>query len=111
MLKNRRQFIIIAISAVLAVASFVQMSTVVVAKDGGNQPRLEGVLVSMNSVARTAVVRLQNNTLRSISIPIAAKVERNGVRVSLAAFKANDRVQARYSATGATVVKFEGVGP
>ncbi len=111
MLKNRRQFIGLVVAMVVAVMGMLQSSSEALAKGGGNQPRIEGVLVSMNVASRTANVRLQNNTVRSVSIPAAAKVERNGVRVTLAAFKVNDRVQARYAADGVTVVKFEGVGP
>lgn len=76
---------------------------------GAKAPRLEGLLVSVSSPSVT--IRLQNGTTRTITLTAATKIERNGRTVSLAAFKAGDRVQARFNANGSAVIKFEGVGP
>ncbi|MEQ1828736.1 MAG: hypothetical protein ABL921_22425 [Pirellula sp.] len=76
---------------------------------GVREPRLEGTLVAVN--APMVSVRTRNGTVRIIAIPPTAKIERNDVRATLAAFKIGDRVQARFTLNGATVTKFEGVGP
>ncbi len=78
---------------------------------GSNAPRetrLEGTLVSTNLLASQAVVRIQGGRLVTVSVPASIKIERNGVRATLAAFKAGDRVQARFLNNATT--KFEGVG-
>ena len=77
--------------------------------NGAREPRLEGILVSVSSP--TVTIRLKNGTSRSITITGTTKIERNGRTASLAAFRTGDRVQARFTANGSAVVKFEGVGP
>ncbi len=52
--------------------------------------------------------RIQGGRLVTVSVPASIKIERNGVRATLAAFKAGDRVQARFLNNATT--KFEGVG-
>ncbi len=74
-------------------------------------PQVSGTLVAMNINARRATVRTQKNGNVIVSIPVAAKVERNGVHVGLKAFQAGDQVQAKFDAAGAIVMKFEAVGP
>ena len=111
MFQNRRGFLV----ALFAVATMFGMSMLQSQAfafgggGGGREPRVEGILVAVSG--NVVSVRTQNGVVRTLAIPAAAKVERNGVRVPLTAFKINDRVQARFTANGATVVKFEGVGP
>jgi hypothetical protein len=76
---------------------------------GVREPRLEGTLVSING--RVASVRVQGGVVRAIVVPTTAKIERNDRSAPLTAFRAGDRVQARFTPNGATVIKFEGVGP
>ena len=75
---------------------------------GAKAPRLEGLLASVSSPSVT--IRLQNVAMRTLTIVATTKIERNGRTASLAAFKSGDRVQARFTASGSSVVKFEGVG-
>ncbi len=109
MSQNRRKFFVGLFGALLALAGLVSFSSsLAIAKDPA--PRLEGRLTGINVPGRRVAVRLQNGTSRTLLIPAAAKVERNGIEVSLSAFKIGDAVQARFTVNGATVTKFEGVG-
>ncbi len=110
MSKSRRQFVTGLLGAGLAIAGLVSLAANVEAKDPP-QTRVEGRLAGKNVPARRMSVKLQNGTLRVLTIPATAKVERNGQTASLSAFKIDDRVQARLLVDGTTVIKFEGVGP
>lgn len=111
MSQDRRKFLVSVLGALLAIAGLFSFAAGnASAKGGGNQPRLEGTLVAKNVAARRMTVRLQGGATRVLVIPATAKVERNGVTASLNAFKIGDRVQARFTADGLTVIKFEGTG-
>lgn len=109
MIQNRRKFTMLLVALVAAVFSLGTVSKSY-ASGGGAQPRLEGVLVKPIGADRVASVRRTNGQIVTIYVPTTAKVERNGVKVQLNAFKKGDRVQARFTSDGATVIKFEGTG-
>ena len=110
MSNSRRKFLIGFFGAMLAFATLAGFATTRVEAKDPPQTRVEGKLAGVNVAARIVTVRLQNGTTRALTIPTTAKVERNGVRASLSAFKVNDSVQARLLVDGVTVIKFEGVG-
>ena len=111
MSNSRRNFLTSVFGALLAIAGLVSFAANQVEAKDPPQTRVEGTLAAKNVTARRMSVRLQNGTIRVLTIPAAAKIERNGVKVGLNAFKINDRVQARLLVDGVTVIKFEGVGP
>ncbi len=111
MFSSRRQFVI---TAIIAIASMVGIACRTAEAAKGPAPkevRVEGRLVSGDVTARTVVVRVSNGSLVTLTIPATAKVERNGRKATLVAFKVNDRVEARFAPGSTVVVKFEGVGP
>ncbi|MFO0923061.1 MAG: hypothetical protein U0905_11310 [Pirellulales bacterium] len=105
--QHRRSFLLALVALAVFLGSALTGGKVQAA--GGSDPRLEGVLVSM--AAPAVGIRTQAGVVRVIVIPTTAKIERNGVRTNLSAFKLGDRVQARFTSNGAVVTKFEGVGP
>lgn len=111
MSNSRRQFLTSVFGALLAIAGLASFATNQVEAKDPPQTRVEGTLAAKNVTARRVSVRLQNGTLRVLTIPATAIIQRNGVAVSLSAFKINDHVQARLLVDGVTVIKFEGVGP
>lgn len=110
MFQNRRKFSMILLALVASLFSLGTVSKLQAGGGGGSQPRLEGILVKPIDADRVASVRRTNGTVVTVYVPTTAKIERNGVTVQLNSFKANDRVQARFTADGSTVVKFEGTG-
>ncbi len=111
MFQKFRNVVLLAIVAAMFFGASQMTSPAFADRGGGGarEPRLEGTLVAVN--APMVSVRSRNGTVRIIAIPPTAKIERNDVRATLAAFKIGDRVQARFTLNGATVTKFEGVGP
>lgn len=106
MLSRRQSFFAILSAAMLGVLALT--ATPALAKSGG---RVEGNLVMVDASISNVVVATRGGNQVVLYIPGSAKVERNGARASLSAFKLGDRVQARLGTDGTTVVKFEGVGP
>lgn len=78
--------------------------------DGVRAGRVEGFAVRINVSTRLVVVELRNGGIRRLSVPTTAKVERNNVHATLAAFALGDFVQARLNASG-VVTKIEAAGP
>lgn len=109
MLRNRRTFSWMLLALFASLFSFTAMQSSEAARRP-REPRIEGVLSQTIGVDRIARVVLRNGQTVSLFIPATAKVERNNLQVGLSAFKAGDRVQARFTADGLTVIKFEGVG-
>lgn len=111
MSNSRRKFLAGVLGALLAIAGLASFAAEQLQAKDPPQTRVEGTLAGKNVAARRMSVRLQNGNLRVLSIPANAKIERNGVKVGLNAFKIDDRVQARLLVNGVTVIKFEGTGP
>lgn len=111
MSNGRRKFLTSVLGAMFAIASLASFAANQVQAKDPPQTRVEGTLNGKNVAQRKMAVRLQNGTIRLLVIPTTAKVERNGVKVGLNAFKIDDRVQARLLVDGVTVIKFEGTGP
>jgi len=73
--------------------------------------KVEGRLVSVNTATGTVSIQSGAQVVAVIA-NAQTKIERNGRRVTLAAFKAGDRVQAILAATGGSIAtKIEAVGP
>lgn len=81
------------------------------AASGKKEVRVEGRVASVDVAAGT--VTIQTRTIAVlVRINGATKIERNGVRRPLSAFKVGDRGQARFSdAAAAFASKVEAVGP
>jgi hypothetical protein len=74
-----------------------------------NEARVEGAVtaVTANSVTITTV----GGRSVTVGVTAATKVERNGFRVPLSAFRIGDRGQARFNAVTFVASKVEAVGP
>ena len=101
---------------VVAVGGFVAGSPgEVLARPGpgsgrGQAVRVEGVVAGVNLMTgQVAITTRAGVTLTVVVVP-DTKVERNGRRATLAAFKIGDRVQAEALASG-VAVKVEAIGP
>ena len=105
---QRRNFLTLAVVAIMTIVGLAAFD---VKPAQAKSPQVSGTLVAKNVAARKVTIHTQNNANVILTIPIAAKVERNGVHVSLSAFKTGDKVQAKYNAAGTVIIKFEGVGP
>lgn len=107
---NRRSLLVVAMTGLFAACMSLVSTSAAFAKGGVKEPRVEGTLASVNVVSSQVTITLQGGATRTLTIPATAKIERNGVPATLASFKKGDRVQARFTADGSTVVKFEGTG-
>lgn len=105
---QRRNFLTLAVAAIMTVFGVAAFD---VKPALAKAPQVSGSLVSMDVAARRATIHTQKDGNVTVRIPISAKVERNGVHVSLNAFKVGDKVQAKFDAAGTVIIKFEGVGP
>ena len=81
------------------------------AASGRRDVRVEGLVASVDVVAGTVTIQT-----RTVGVLVrtngATKIERNGVRRPLSAFKVGDRGQARFSDASAVFAsKVEAVGP
>lgn len=78
---------------------------------GGNQQvKVEGILTGGNAAAGQVVITTAGGANLTILVGPTTRVERNGVRVPLAAFQLGDRVQAVTNLAG-QASKIEAVGP
>ena len=107
-MSSRRSFLTLALAAIMTLVGFTAFD---VQKAQAKSPQVSGTLVALNVAARKATIQTQKNGNVVVSIPAAAKIERNNAHVTLAAFKIGDKVQAKYNAAGSVIIKFEGVGP
>lgn len=74
--------------------------------------RLEGTLVAVDLSASSVTVKVQSGVMVVVLTNANTKIERNGMRVTLAAFRLGDRVQARFANTsGNLAIKLEAAGP
>lgn len=79
---------------------------------GGGVPgelRVEGTVSAVDAAAGTVTITSGGVAVK-LTVNATTKIERNGVKVTLAAFKLGDRGQARYVAGGAAH-KVEATGP
>ena len=107
---NRKSFLVSCLTMVFAMsASLMIMSSEAYAKSAKNEVRLEGTLVAKNVAAGLLSIRKQGGAIVKVTVPASAKVERNDVHSTIAAFKIGDFVQTR--SVNGTVVKAEAVGP
>jgi hypothetical protein len=93
----------------LALALLVGSPSPAIADGGDGSVRIEGVVTGINLATGQVAIQNRAGTFVVIVVP-ATKVERNGMRVPLAAFRLGDRGQARTMANGVGV-KIEAVGP
>jgi hypothetical protein len=104
---------ILPVAVVVALAAVTLTPSAAVASGPGNggatETRVEGVVTSVNAAAGTLVITTQGGTAVTVTTTGSTKIERNGARATLAAFKAGDRGQARV--TGGVATKVEAVGP
>lgn len=109
MLKKIAVVVCMAMAAVVVVSAV--MPSVACAKETAKALKVEGRLVSVNTATDTVTIQSGAQVVAVIA-NAQTKIERNGRRVTLAAFKAGDRVQAVLAATGGSVAtKIEAVGP
>lgn len=103
-----------AVAVGMAMAGVVIVSSVmpnVASAKVAKSLKVEGRLVSVNTATGTVTVKSGTQVVAVIA-NAQTKIERNGRRVTLAAFKAGDRVQAILAATGGSIAtKIEAVGP
>lgn len=110
-MNQRRQFFIAFFGFCFALIG-IQSATPAAGGSGNNQEiRIEGTLVAINLPMSKVSIRTAQGAIVVVSIQAATKVERNGVRARLAAFKAGDRAQARIARASGLTTKFEAVGP
>lgn len=78
---------------------------------GGGQQQLkaQGIIVGVNPVTGQVAIALRNGQTIFVVAGPTTKIERNGVRVSLYAFKLGDRGQALFAPNGAAS-KIEAIG-
>jgi hypothetical protein len=108
MMIQRRNFLTLAMAAIMTIVGIAAFD----AKPAqAKSPQVEGRLVAKNVTTRQVTIRTQSGNNVVLTIPITAKIERNGVHTTLKAFKIGDFVQAKFDASGRVVIKFEGVGP
>jgi hypothetical protein len=104
---------ILPVAVVVALAAFTLTPSVAVASGpdngGSTETRVEGTVSSVNAASGTLVITTRGGTEVTVTTTSSTKIERNGVRVTLAAFKVGDRGQARVTAGLAT--KAEATGP
>jgi hypothetical protein len=72
--------------------------------------KIEGTIIAVNAGAGQVTFRFQNGTTRTVSLAAGAKVERNDLSTTLAAFKIGDHGEAILDATG-LALKIEAEGP
>jgi hypothetical protein len=72
--------------------------------------KLEGTVTAVNAGAGQVTIRLQNGTTRTVAQAAGAKVERNDLSTTLAAFKIGDRGEAIIGTNG-LALKVEAEGP
>lgn len=106
----RRLFVGFVVAGVLALGLVGPAAKDAYAK-GNKNLRVEGVAVSIDVNAGTVLVTTSQNGLVGVATGAQTKIERNGVKVTLAAFRIGDRVQARFQTGNAVAVKIEAVGP
>ncbi len=107
MFQIRRNFLVALCALFAMIVGFSAVAPEAQAK--GKPIQLQGILVGVNANTSTVVVR-RAGVDTSVVLPAGIKIERNGVRVGLAAFKNGDRVQVRYANDGVTIIRFEGTG-
>ncbi len=107
MFKSRRNFLVSLCTILTVALSLIAVSQEAMAK--GKPIQIQGILVRAVPRTSTVVIRRTGTTV-TVVLPAGIKIERNGVKVGLNAFKAGDRVQVRYAPNGVTIVKFEGTG-
>lgn len=106
---TRRTFLFSCFSLMFAMVAITMTSSQAQAKGPSNVTKLEGTLVSKNVAASKLSIRKTGGTVVVVTVPSTAKVERNGVKTTIASFKVKDFVQVR--SVNGTVVKVEAVGP
>ncbi len=106
---TRRSLLLSCFALLIALAAPLAVSNQAHAKTPSNVVKLEGTLVAKNVAARKLSIRKTGGTIVVVTVPATAKVERNGVAATIAAFKIRDFVQTR--SVNGTVVKAEAVGP
>lgn len=100
--------VVLALTAVASLAPFAYADRGP-GNGGANETRVEGTITAVNVTAGSVVITTQGGTAITVPTIAATKIERNGVRVTLAAFKVGDRGQARI--TNGVATKLEAVGP
>jgi hypothetical protein len=72
--------------------------------------KVEGTIIGVNAGAGQVTIRLQNGTARTVALAPGAKVERNDVTATLAAFRIGDIGEAILGTNG-LALKVEASGP
>lgn len=97
----------------MAVALTVTPAPTLASGPGRGNPRplkVEGTITGVNLVTgQVAITTISGQTVVVVAVP-ATKIERNGMRVPLGAFRLGDRGQALFAANG-VAFKIEAVGP
>ncbi len=106
---TRRTFLFSCFTCLFALAAPMMMSSQAHAKAPSNVVKLEGTLVAKNVAAGSLSIRKTGGAVVVVTVPSTAKVERNGVKTTIASFKLKDFVQTR--SVNGIVVKAEAVGP
>ncbi len=100
------------LAVIVALSSFaVPTAALAGPGSGGGKPtetRVEGTVVAVNAAAGSVSIRTQGGAVVVVTAAAGTKVERNGVRATVAQFKVGDRGQARL--TGGAATKLEATG-
>ena len=101
----------LAALSVLAVALMLATPSVTIASGGvqAGETKVEGTVTAVDAANLKVSIKQQNGTTVVVQAAGGTKIERNGVRVPLSAFKVGDRGQAIISANG-IARKLEAVG-
>jgi len=97
----------------LAVGALLASAPAALADRGpGGQPnviKIEGIVAAVDAVNGKVAIRTRAGVV-TVAVVAATKIERNGRRATLSAFKIGDRAQAEVAANG-IALKVEAVGP
>ena len=103
---------IVAVCVALALVAYSAPATALAGPGGGGGQRplkVQGVVTAVNAATgQVAITTIAGQSVVLVAVP-TTKIERNGVRVALAAFKIGDRGQALFAPNKA-VSKIEAVG-
>lgn len=106
-----RRFVGSMLAIVVGIAMFQLSGQVAEAAKGKKEVRVEGKLVNVDLTSGVLTIQTKAGNV-FIGVNAATKIERNGFKATLAQFKLNDFVQARF-ATAITepALKVEAKGP
>lgn len=94
---------------IVALSAFALLLVIAGHVQAGDPNRVEGTVAAVGSGHVT--IRTRGGTAVQVTVSSSTKIERNGRRVALSAFKVGDRGQARLVAGSQLATKVEAAGP